>query len=586
MLRSKKAKQSVSAHVTLSVEELEPRLNARSKITRESLSELTQSIKQTGITTPLLVRPFNGHYQIVDGERRWRAAKYAKLTQAPVYIRELTDEEASYAAATANLQRENLHPLDEAEEFRRLIDARNGDVAGVARKLGKSEKYVARRLALTEMIGLAREDFLQSRIGLEHALELARLPREIQPAALEVCYQTVWTPEGSKANRDAPPRHVSNLKSWIEQYVLLNIGSAPFRLDDDRLREDGRTCVDCPQRTGQNHTLFADLAAEADTCVNRECFNQKAQAFVQIEARRIAPKHSQKPAPILAPYYGYKPDPQAQASGLELLPRENFHPIASSGEKCANAERGVWGVGASVGKTTWLCRNPECPDHAGAVRPSRGGAGATRDADADQKKNARRQELFDIKVAEETRRRVFIECLKTYRYPLEFGQQQFVAAAHFERIPTEHRKVLCSLMGWEHKDLTDFTDSKREKKLVKLIEAMDEHDLAGFMVLMSFIHFGANSHGGHFVKQTEVERLAKEREVNYALIEAGVRLERSPKKYRPAHERYLRAVEGGEKAAKPKVYEPAVTSTAQALKPAPAEGEQASTKTTHNDGGR
>lgn len=580
--KAKKQDAKESNRVMLSVEVLDPRPNnTRGKITKESVLEMMQSIKENGFTTPLLVRPLNGRYEIVDGERRWRAAKFLKLADVPVTIEAMTDEEADYKAAIANLQRENLHPLNEAMEFRGLVDKANGDVAAVARKLGKSEKYIVRRLPLADLTESAQHDFRHGLIGAEHAMELARLPQEAQPAALDACYQSVWTPQGHKPNKEAPARHASALKSWVEQHILLDLADAPFKLDDARLREDGRTCVDCPQRTGTNPTLFDDLASKEDTCVNRQCFNGKMQAFVRIEARRIAPKNSEKPAPMLAPYYNYQPEPDAPAD-QEVLRRENFSAIPTAKEKCANAERGVWVGGGAVGKPAWFCRNPECPDHAGATHSSRnggssGGSHTVPPADR-KKKNARKQEIFDIKVAEETRRRVFPEVLKDFDASLSLKDRQSAALAFLDRIPSDHVKVIYQVMRWEYKDALTSPD-KRAKKVMALIEALDETDLARFMMLMSFIHLGtgpyfkADHYADNLIKQDDVEALATAHGVNYGLIDAQIRLELSSKKYRIAHERYLEAIQAGQSAEKPKVYEVSIPAKAKPKKAAKVEEE-------------
>jgi ParB/RepB/Spo0J family partition protein len=593
MATAKKAKQPVTGDTMMRIDKIEPRKNARGKITKASVSELTKSIRENGVIEPLIIRPLEGgRFQLVAGERRLTAAGYAGLKEAPVWIRNYSDEEADYVAATENLQRENLHPLDEAMEFCGLVDKAKGDVAAVARRLGKPEKFIVRRLPLADLIGAAQDDFRNGLIGIEHALELARLPQGMQLDALNACYQSIYTAEGYKPNREAPARHVSNLKNWITQHILLDLADAPFKLNDARLREDGRTCVDCPERTGTNPALFDDLASKEDTCLNRDCYNGKLNAFVQIEARRIAPKGDEKPAPVLAPYYNYTPDPDAPAD-LELLLREKFTPISSAKDKCVNAERGVWGAGASVGKTSWFCRKPECPDHAAAIRSSHNGGSSsggyhTVSAVERKKKNARKQEIFDIKVAEETRRRVFPEVLKDFDEPLSLKDRQFHAIAFLERIPTEHVKVICQVMRWEYKDLLVASD-KRFKKLASLIEALDESDLARFTMLMSFIHFGTSSYfnadryAERLVKQDDVEALAAEHGVNYALIDAQVRLDLSSKKYRLAHERYLEAIKAGESATKPKVYEGALPAKAKPKKAAKVEDGASEPEETDDD---
>ena len=111
------ATESNNATVTLPISEIEPnREQPRKVFDEKALEDLAKSIEQNGIIQPLLVRPLSdGSYQLVAGERRWRAARMAGLHEVPVTIREMTDEEASVFALIENLQREDLNPVEEAE---------------------------------------------------------------------------------------------------------------------------------------------------------------------------------------------------------------------------------------------------------------------------------------------------------------------------------------------------------------------------------------------------------------------------------------------------------------------------------------
>ena len=109
---------------TVRLSEIEPNLSQpRKEFEEEALNELADSIAQHGVLQPLLVRPIkNGMYQIVAGERRWRAARIAGLSEVPVLIRELSDEETDQVALIENLQREDLNAVETAEGYRRHMD--------------------------------------------------------------------------------------------------------------------------------------------------------------------------------------------------------------------------------------------------------------------------------------------------------------------------------------------------------------------------------------------------------------------------------------------------------------------------------
>lgn len=139
-----------SAVSTLSVSEIEPNQEQpRREFSPEELSQLAESIKEHGVIQPLVVRARpNGRYQIVAGERRWRASRIAGLSEVPVIIRELTDEQAYEIALVENLVRSDLNPIEEALGYRTLIDKFYLTQEEVAQKVGRSRPAVANALRL------------------------------------------------------------------------------------------------------------------------------------------------------------------------------------------------------------------------------------------------------------------------------------------------------------------------------------------------------------------------------------------------------------------------------------------------------
>lgn len=139
--------------VTLKISELQPnRDQPRREFDEKSLAELADSISQHGILQPLLVRPFlDGGYQIVAGERRYRAARMAGLTEVPIVIRDLSDSETMQLALIENLQREDLTPVEEARGYRQLMDNYGLKQEEVSRVVGKSRPAIANTLRLLEL---------------------------------------------------------------------------------------------------------------------------------------------------------------------------------------------------------------------------------------------------------------------------------------------------------------------------------------------------------------------------------------------------------------------------------------------------
>ena len=138
---------------TLRISELEPnRDQPRKEFDPASLAELADSIAAVGIIQPLIVRPLvSGGYQIVAGERRWRAAQSAGLTEVPVVIRDLSDKEVDEIALIENLQREDLNPVEEAEGYRHLMSEYGMTQEQVASRVGKSRPSVANAVRLLEL---------------------------------------------------------------------------------------------------------------------------------------------------------------------------------------------------------------------------------------------------------------------------------------------------------------------------------------------------------------------------------------------------------------------------------------------------
>lgn len=145
--------ESEKSIITLSVNEVEPnREQPRKKFDEKALSELSKSIEKNGVIQPVLVRPSaGGAYQIVAGERRWRAARMAGLAEIPVVIREMSDEDAAVFALIENLQREDLNPVEEAEGIRSLIEEFGMTQEEAADRVGKSRTAVTNTLRLLKL---------------------------------------------------------------------------------------------------------------------------------------------------------------------------------------------------------------------------------------------------------------------------------------------------------------------------------------------------------------------------------------------------------------------------------------------------
>ena len=177
---------------TLRLTDIEPNKDQpRKQFDEEALSELSQSIAQHGVLQPLLVRPMtNGTYQLVAGERRWRAARMAGLVQVPVVIREMTEKEAAQLALIENLQRQDLNPMEEAIGYQTLMNNYGLTQEETARVVNKSRPAVGNALRLLNLPESVTELVASGKLSAGHARTVLSFPSAQQE---EVAKQAALT---------------------------------------------------------------------------------------------------------------------------------------------------------------------------------------------------------------------------------------------------------------------------------------------------------------------------------------------------------------------------------------------------------
>jgi ParB family chromosome partitioning protein len=161
------------------IEELRPHgQQPRKTFNDEKMAELVASIREKGIIQPLVVRQVDGHYQIIAGERRWRAAQKAGLREVPVVIQDVSEDWALEMALIENLQREDLNAIEEAEAYRGLIEGFDLSQEEVAKRVGKDRSTVANALRLLRLPDQVRADVVGARLSMGHARALLALEAE------------------------------------------------------------------------------------------------------------------------------------------------------------------------------------------------------------------------------------------------------------------------------------------------------------------------------------------------------------------------------------------------------------------------
>lgn len=177
LLDNSTEENSGATAVKLKLTEIEPNKDQARKIfNEEALTELADSISKHGVLQPLLVRPLvGGGYQLIAGERRWRASRIAGLTEVPVVIKNLTDEEAAVISLIENLQREDLNPVEEAYGFSELIKTFGLTQEEAAEKVGKSRSAVTNALRLIKLPEQVIEMVKNGELSAGHAKAIAGL---------------------------------------------------------------------------------------------------------------------------------------------------------------------------------------------------------------------------------------------------------------------------------------------------------------------------------------------------------------------------------------------------------------------------
>src|SRR5215210_3984083 len=217
--------------LSVPVDELQPgKYQPRSHMQPEALAELAESIKRQGVMQPILARPLaSGGYEIIAGERRWRAARMAGLASVPALIREIPDQQALAAALIENIQREDLNPLEEATGIQRLTQEFGLTHQSIAETLGRSRASITNLLRLLELAPPVRDLLAQGRIDMGHARALLALPVQRQIAlAQEAAHKGLTVREvekrvaadakGATARRPRVDRDVARLEEeWSER---------------------------------------------------------------------------------------------------------------------------------------------------------------------------------------------------------------------------------------------------------------------------------------------------------------------------------------------------------------------------------
>ena len=247
------------------------------KETDADIIELSKSIVKDGVMQAILVRPSvkkKDHYEVVFGHRRLLASRVANQANIPASIKNVADDDILELQVTENMNRKDVHPIDEAVAYKSLMQKKKWTVQEIADRFAKKPDYITQRLKLNDLITDLQKDFKYDRMLLGHALLLCRLTPADQKKAKE-----------DANGNDFRNLSVAELKEWIDDDVMQDLSKVPWRLDDGLLTNAG-ACSVCPKRSGAGNLLFTDMV-EDNRCFDSTCFEKKMAVTTVIKLKNI-----------------------------------------------------------------------------------------------------------------------------------------------------------------------------------------------------------------------------------------------------------------------------------------------------------
>lgn len=254
----------------------ESKTNPRRSWDKKQLQELADSVRKHGILQPLLVRDLAGDagFEVVAGARRLRAAKQAGLLDVPCFVRALEDKQVLELQFVENLQRADLHALDEGLGYKALHEEHGYSVEDLAGKLGKSKAYVYGRMQLAKLPVKAQTLFFDGKLDLSVAQLVTRIPdaKLAERAAAEI----------AKGHGGEPMTYRQAVQHVRYKYQC-DLRTAPFPQGQKDLVPEAGACGSCPKRSGNQKGLFEQPDGErADICTDPACFAAKSRAQFQV----------------------------------------------------------------------------------------------------------------------------------------------------------------------------------------------------------------------------------------------------------------------------------------------------------------
>lgn len=377
--------------------------NPRTNFPADEMEELAESAREVGIMQPVLVRPkMNGDYELVFGHRRHRAAHLAGLAVIPAIVRDLTDAQSAQLQAVENVQRRDLDPIDEALGYAAFIAAHGITKDELARQIGKSRTHVYNRLKLATLHPDGQAALRAGKIRAEVATHVARVQGvKNQAKALALMLESGYGGE-LKSLRTA--------RSELSEKFTLDLKGALWALEDADLVASAGACTACPNRSGVDPILFADLLVKPDyyssspkgqnVCTDPDCFADKKRAQLKRQQETLEAKGK---VMLVGNAARKAVDAQGKVKG-------DYIPVSEMREALKSANNGTAGPAVTIltiqdqrsGKTIEVVKRKEA-EAAGVKTPAAKPTNGRMDWSANERQRREDEKAREAKAVEQTR---------------------------------------------------------------------------------------------------------------------------------------------------------------------------------------
>lgn len=425
-------------------------------------NELVASVKEKGVLVPVIVRPKkNGNklYEIVAGNRRFRASVKAGLKEIPARIENYSDEETQEVQIIENLQREDVHPIEEGIAYRKLIEESNYEIKVISAKVGKSVAYVRQRLFLTNLSKESVKAYRKGEINDGHAVLIAKLSPDDQAKAL-------WKVKG--ALEWGKIVTVKELEDWIKFEIYDSLKNQPW-LKNKKANEAVGPCTLCPPN---EPTLFGNVKEGA--CTDKKCWSKKMKKYIAYMVK-------ERDMVRVSESYG--------GGSKTVLSKNYYTTIFGKKDRCEYARQGVIVNGSDVGKVIWICFDSKCKEHGKdhaeteyALTPEEKKKHQEKQEKVKAKHEADEKKRKDKKIKEG---RDLLKTLSKIKYPISDGMFDILFDLLIEKSDEFYwgdDDVLAEVHGWKPEEVNDETDF--ENIIRENVEKMSREEKLQFIFEM------------------------------------------------------------------------------------------------------